>query len=527
MDHEPLMKTKIAAAIALTAVFGAGVAAHAGGPAAPEDLRFNKLLSRLNAASESCVRGLETIQCDYRLTGTMDSESQAPATKPSVKLAVSGKLTFHLPQDRDEEDEDKAPGTFDKFMLEPDTWPILAEALGEEAAQSLKPFPIPGSRLISSAAGSWLVSKDDKTAVTFKMDSAGRELVFGPIAPMVCCQYKARIVKAFGEFQDAVSRNPQLVSLSGRRCVKHLFKIPATKTGTPAGTYSVWLDETNGLPLREELRGGLAEAGGAFRVSYSGFQRFGKGALSPSASKEFEPEGGVQCFLRYAPFESNWFLTRQITGGTSEGRCTMTFSNWHRVTIRDAAFRLPAGAKVVSWDARDKATGESNAVPVAASPPDPVEEGRIEALRKDPKLFDIAGRLAGSTNPQAQELVVKSFQIASNLDRRNIATMVLNTAGSRGVVDAQALRRRAFLLRLVRAAPPPGNQDDDAPLVLRNLARAAGLDLGKEVASEAELRELAPPLNKQGIAWNQIRRWLDEVPPTYEAVWKKLIAALE
>ena len=326
--------------------------ALAGSPAAPESLRFKELLSRLSAASEDRIRGLSTIQCDYRLMGTDSSEEPAAGKKPPVKLAVSGKLTIHLPEDRADWDNDNPPGTFDTFRLEPDAWPVLTDALGEFAAEKLKPFPMPGSKLICSEGGSWLVSKDDKTAVRFKMDSAGQDLVFGPIVPTVCCHYEAIMVKAFrAEFRGSLSANAEPVSLAGRKCARYLFKLPKEKGtgGAPGGTYAVWLDDATGLPLQEQQRGGLAAAGGEGRTTYSDLQPFGKGSFSPAVSKWMAMDD--RGTLRYAQFGTNWFLTTEITVNSGEGSCTMTFSNWRQVTAPNSAFKLPPGAKVISWEA--------------------------------------------------------------------------------------------------------------------------------------------------------------------------------
>ena len=326
-----------------------------GTPAGAGQLYFKKLLSRLSAASEDCIRGLGTIQCDYRLMGAYGSEEPPTGKKPPpVKLAVSGKLTIQLPEDR--ADSEEPPGSFRTFRFEPDAWPMLTDGVGEAEAKELKPFSRPGSKLICSEAeaGSWLVSKDDKTAVRFKM-SVGENPLFGEIAPTVCCHYQAPMIMVFrADIRGAISTKGESVSLAGHKCAKHLFELPATGAGAPAVTYTVWLDDATGLPLKEELTGGIER--GTTTVTYSDFQPFRKKSFSPAKSEETEPKEDVHCEIEYSPFGTQWFLTKEISVRSSEGEvCKMTFSNWRQVTVPDSAFKLPPGAKVISSeDAPDK-----------------------------------------------------------------------------------------------------------------------------------------------------------------------------
>ena len=172
---------------------------------------------------------------------------------------------------------------------------MLTDGVDKADAKELKPFLRPGSKLIWSEAGSWLVSKDDKTAVRFHM-SLGENPLFGVIVPTMCCHYQAPMIMPFrADIRGAISTKAEAVSLAGRKCAKHLFELPATGAGAPAGTYTVWLDDATGLPLKEELRGGIEQAGASV-VTYSDFQRFGKGSFSPAKSEETEPQRG--CSLR-------------------------------------------------------------------------------------------------------------------------------------------------------------------------------------------------------------------------------------
>ncbi len=372
--EKQIMNHVVAATVALTVMLAGEAAALAGSPAAPAKLHFKELLSRLSAASEDRIRGLSTIQCDYRLMGTSEGSEELPkGKKPPVKLAVSGKLTIHLPEDRAEWNDENPPGTFNTFTLEPDAWPILKDALGEGAAKMLKPFRIPGSKLICSEAGAWLVSKNGKSAVKFAMDSAGQDEVFGPIVPTVCCHYQASIVKAFrADARDAVSTKAGAVSLAGRKCVKYLFELPETGAGAPAGTYTVWLDDATGLPLKEELRGGIAAAGDTAGVTYSDFQPFGKKSFSPAKSEETDNQDDTHCLIHYSPFGTQWFLTKEISVRYGEGSCTMTFANWRQVATPGSAFRLPPGAKVISRDGKaDEGSSDENIAepPAAGSEP--------------------------------------------------------------------------------------------------------------------------------------------------------------
>ena len=334
--------------------------ASAGGPAAPGQLHFKELLSRLSAASQERIRGLNTIQCDYRLIGTYDSEGAAAGTNPPpAKLAAWGKLTIQLPKDPAEWELDNFPGTFNTFRFEPDAWPLLTNGLGDaEEAKQFKSFPIPGSKLICCGGeGCWLVSNDEKTALRFKM-SLGENPLFGVIIPTVCCHYEAAMIGFLGKVQDAIGTKVESVSLGDRNCARYLFEFRADEGKgagrTPAGSYAVWLDDATGLPLREELRGGILGAGNEKSITtYSDLCPFGKGSLSPGRAESTVPdapgEPPLQMEIQYAPFGSQWFLTKEMSLRKGDALvCKMTFSNWCQVTLLDSAFNLPPGAKLVS-----------------------------------------------------------------------------------------------------------------------------------------------------------------------------------
>jgi hypothetical protein len=352
------MKPLIHVAVVFTIMLAAKTAASADGPATPESLHLKALLSRLSAAGQQRIRGLKTIQCDYRLDGTYDSEeSPADAKPPAVKLALSGKLTIQLPKDPAQWELNNAPGAFHTFRLEPDAWPMLTVAYrGSWEAKQFKAFPIPGSRVICcDRTGFWLVSKDEKSAVKMSPED-----VFAEIIPTVCCHYEACMV-SIEDDEDALATKVKSASLGGRTCAMYRFKLPA-KDKADAGIYAVWLDDATALPLREELDGGI--------TTYSDLKSFGKGLFSPAKSEMTSPDTRHQVSdrmeIRYAPWGSRWFLTQEMRLRSSDGLCRITFSNWRRATVPDSFFRLPPGA---TRYAADHGAKTNNAPPAIRQKP--------------------------------------------------------------------------------------------------------------------------------------------------------------
>jgi hypothetical protein len=358
------MKPLIRIAVVFAMMLAAEVAALADSPATPESLHLKALMSRLSAAARERIRGLKTIQCDYRLMGTDDlEESSANRKPPPVKLAASGILTIQLPENTVDEDLDAFPGaisTFRVFRFEPDAWPILTDSVEEAESKNFKPFQIPGSKLICRIGrdeGCWLVSKDDKTARNFWMSSNGNRL-FGPFSPSVCCHYEEAARFFGGDDPDVIGKKVKSVSLGERKCALYRFNLPAAGKGKEtdsisAGTYSVWLDDATGLPLREEFREahrGLDGKRHSTRsiTAYSDLQSFGKGTSSPTKSVTTVPDAPekdrYEMEIRYAPFGSRWFLTKEISVHNGDGLCQATFSNWRQVTVPDSFFRLPPEA---------------------------------------------------------------------------------------------------------------------------------------------------------------------------------------
>ena len=86
--------------------------ALAGSPAAAEQLHFKKLLSRLSAASEDCIRGLSTLQCDYRLVGREAQRSHRRArSRRRLSSLCPGNSPFIYGKTRPIEKSPPAPST--------------------------------------------------------------------------------------------------------------------------------------------------------------------------------------------------------------------------------------------------------------------------------------------------------------------------------------------------------------------------------------------------------------------------------
>lgn len=93
--EKQIMNHVVAATVALTVMLAGEAAALAGSPAAPAKLHFKELLSRLSAASEDRIRGLSTIQCDYRLMGTSEGLRRATEGQEAASQARCVREAHH------------------------------------------------------------------------------------------------------------------------------------------------------------------------------------------------------------------------------------------------------------------------------------------------------------------------------------------------------------------------------------------------------------------------------------------------
>lgn len=355
--------------ILIVACLAAPATPASGKVSLPSKLPLTELASRLSSASYDCVRGLTTLQCDYRLE--MTGLPMKPSD-PKLQPWVSGKLTFGLNA------EPSDPVFLFDFMslrLDITSWPALAalwaasEPSADDYRQAMAAFPMPGTRLICSNEGVYLVTQDGKTADRYSMDSVGRTLLWGIIQPDLCSHY--------GLLQDArgrrnlkgiIGRRTRISKLGGRKCAEYVFKLPAqkgSKFNQDSDEYKVLLDAATGLPLREDFsyKGRLLA-----RNSFSDYVRFGQRSYGPSryvGIDRTDPDKSkwITGEIDSTTFGTNWFLTREIRlreESTRKVFARMTFSNWRRISVPESFYALPAGVKMLSSEHKDEAIKDAS-----------------------------------------------------------------------------------------------------------------------------------------------------------------------
>jgi|GEM_PF-5942119 len=319
---------------------------------APVKLKLVDLISRLSSANHDAVRDLPPVQCDYRV----DAIGANLIEKDKMGTHISGKLTVLQDPRLDYPSHTGFYGYhFDSCRIDIDSWPALvmvwsmsAQSPGtdpKEMKQMQSKYRFPGTKLVYSTKGSWLISPDDKSAMEFHLDSIGETLVFWVINPLLCYHYAALGLTLDGDKLDSVVGTRNWTGmLAGHESAEYVFHLPKKKQVMPEDpdpdTYTVWLDESTGLPLKEEFsyQGKITSS-----VTFQDYVSFGSNHYGPKKRVSLGSE------LDSLPFESKWFLTNEIRlkddkSGMIVGK--MSFSNWRRAKIGANTFSLPNGVKM-------------------------------------------------------------------------------------------------------------------------------------------------------------------------------------
>ncbi len=119
-----------------------------------------------------------------------------------------------------------------------------------------------------------------------------------------------------------------------------------------------------------------------------------------------------------------------------------------------------------------------------------------EGLIQDPGMTGVARRLIEICEPQDQDILAKSFEVAQGWDRRYFAERVNDSAGKARGLDTSLVRR------LVVLAPEPTAEDIakhqyQPANCLCALARAANKLAGRDLVTEEDIKAATPSIGKR------------------------------